>query len=510
MTVQRMSWYKGGENLDKVAWDRANAAEGEFVKKVQKEPTCCRVAALVAEKLGKPGMILGLVIGGLNAHYRVRFGEEQDSSSDIMVRVPWSARAQFPNEKVLYEAAAAEYVRINTRIPVPQVLHYGPASSIGPFLMMRRIENQGDFTNPLNVPGRDPALAPALNPGLPESKLRSLWGSMAWCLLELTKPTFSRIGSLLEVDGSFQVARRPLTLNMGCMKQLANIPTAIFPDEDTTFATADEWYVHLATMHLAQLIFQHNDLVANEDDCRNKYVSRQLFLRLARQGRLSTFGFAQDNWSAFAKSAERPRLLQAPNGSKSFRLWCDDLRPANVLLGLGEDDTIASVIDWEFTYAAPAQFALDPPWWLLLAKPEMWRPAGVEGWSKAYEPKLEIWLKAMEDQEDGAVFLNGWPLSAYMRDSWETGRFWINYAARKSWVFDAVFWTFLDERFFGPRDPEVSDNELWKTRVHLLSQEEQRSMEPFVKRKMDESRDRILVEWDAAEARQRLAELLFD
>lgn len=35
-------------------------------------------------------------------------------------------------------------------------------------------------------------------------------------------------------------------------------------------------------------------------------------------------------------------------------------------------------------------------------------------------------------------------------------------------------------------------------------------MEPFVKRKMDESQDRILVEWDPTEARRRLADLLFD
>ncbi|KAH8645405.1 hypothetical protein BX600DRAFT_478086 [Xylariales sp. PMI_506] len=261
--------------------------------------------------------------------------------------------------------------------------------------------------------------------------------------------------------------------------------------------------------HLAQLIFQHNDLVSIEDDCRNKYVSHQLFLRLAKQGRLSTFGFVQDDWSAAAETTTRSRFL-VPSGSNSFRLWCDDFRPANALLDRADDDMLAAVIDWEFTYAAPAQFALDPPWWLLFETPEMWKPGGVAEWSKAYEPQLETWLKAMKDQEDGAVFLDGLPLSAHMRESWETGRFWLNYAARKSWAFDAVFWTFLDERFFGPRDLEVSDKDLWKTRLHLLSPEEQQSMEPFVKRKMDESQDRVLVEWDPTEARRRLAELLFE
>lgn len=167
------------------------------------------------------------------------------------------------------------------------------------------------------------------------------------------------------------------------------------------------------------------------------------------------------------------------------------------------------MIDWEFTYTAPAQFVLDPPWWLLFETPEMWKPGGVEGWSKAYEPLLEIWLKAVEDQEDGAAFLDGLPLSVHMKESWETGRFWLNYAARKSWAFDAVFWTFLDERLFGARDAEVLDKHLWKTRLHLLSQQEQQIMETFVKRKMDESRDRILVEWDPTEVRRRLTELIF-
>ncbi|KAH7363556.1 hypothetical protein B0T11DRAFT_282791 [Plectosphaerella cucumerina] len=298
---------------------------------------------------------------------------------------------------------------------------------------------------------------------------------------------------------------------MSSMTQLARVPPAIFPAKGETFATADEWYLELSHMHLAQLLFQHNDLTSSEDDCRNKYVARQLFRRLAKQGRLSTFGFAQDNWSA-AATLTRPKI-SAPDVSAAFRLWCDDLRPANVLIGDSDPDgevDVAAVIDWEFTYAAPTQFVLDPPWWLLLETPEMWRPSGVDEWNKTYGPQLEMWLRAVEEQEEGATFLDGVPLSAHMRESWVTGRFWLNYAARKSWAFDAVFWNFLDERFFGARDSGVPDEELWKTRLELLSREEQQAMEPFVRRKMEESKDRNLVEWEPAEARRRLSELLFE
>lgn len=32
-----------------------------------------------------------------------------------------------------------------------------------------------------------------------------------------------------------------------------------------------------------------------------------------------------------------------------------------------------------------------------------------------------------------------------MRDSWETGRFWFDYAARKSFDVDAVYWATVHE-----------------------------------------------------------------
>jgi hypothetical protein len=115
-------------------------------------------------------------------------------------------------------------------------------------------------------------------------------------------------------------------------------------------------------MHLAQLIFQHNDLVSNVEDCLNKYVARHLFLRLARQGRISTFGFAQDDWSAMAKTSPASLKVQVPSNSESFHLWCDDFRTANVLVDpQATTDKIAAVIDWEFMYAASTQFKLDSP-----------------------------------------------------------------------------------------------------------------------------------------------------
>ncbi|KAJ3491613.1 hypothetical protein NLG97_g5562 [Lecanicillium saksenae] len=312
------------------------------------------------------------------------------------------------------------------------------------------------------------------------------------CRIPDVVSTFGRIGGLIELpDGNIGVGDRPLTHNMTDMIGLANIPREALPPEGTTYETADSWYTALAEMHLAQLAFQHNDAIISADDCRNKYVARQIFLRLARQGRLSSFGFKEDEWSAHAASGQsEPPTCPMPSGTDSFRLWCDDLQAGNILLT--ETDEIAALIDWEYTYAAPTQFILDPPW--------------------TYADRIEIWLTAVREAE---AALGGYdalplPLSTYMRESWETERFFLNYAARRSWAFDVMYWTFLDEKFFGPRGGDAARVDLWKTRVALMTDAQRDALEPFVERKMAETDDRRIVDWDPAEVRLYLDKLLLD
>lgn len=64
-------------------------------------------------------------------------------------------------------------------------------------------------------------------------------------------------------------------------------------------------------MHMAQLAFQHNDAVEDEDDTRDKHVTRQLFRNLATEGH------------------DVPELSRTDG---EFRLFSEDFRPANVLL----------------------------------------------------------------------------------------------------------------------------------------------------------------------------------
>ncbi|KAH9224627.1 phosphotransferase [Leptodontidium sp. 2 PMI_412] len=471
-------------DFDNLAWDRSDEALEESQKLCRRISTLRKIESFVTQKFGRTATWVNpMRIGGYNILYRMRI---EGSKDDVIIRLPQPSLAQFPGKKTLREAAVANFIAQNTRVPVPRVLFHGlssPDSEVGPFTIIPYIENYGSMSHALAMPNeKDPSEAHMLNPDVFEDVLESFYGKVAVHLLQLFEPSFPRIGSLAQTDeNTFSVAGRPITQNMNNMLQLANIPRATLPPEDRTYGTADEWYVALAEMHIAQLIFQHNDLVTTADDCRNKYVARQLFRKLAKQGRLSTFGFAEDGWSAQSKS-QTSTLSPAP----------------------------FAIIDWEFAYVAPTQFALDPPWWLLLNVPEMWH-TNIDDWSRVYDVRLKTWLRAMEKAEESMETQSkGFKMSTYMRESWETGRFWLNYAARKSWAFDTIFWKYVDERFYGDREGDIAKQDLWKTRVHLLSERERSVIDSFVERKMEESKERILVTWEDEQVKERLDEVLLE
>ncbi|KAG4432201.1 hypothetical protein IFR05_012324 [Cadophora sp. M221] len=492
--------------LDNLAWDKNDEAWEISQKRLRRRDICELAASLAGEKFGRTATFSPpLILGGYNILYKVQV---EGMPSYVYVRLPCPDWVQFPIEKTLHEGATARYVKKHTRIPVPEVFYYDGRSNLGPFMILQRVENHGLMANRIKAPEPDPDITSILDPNISKAVLSNFYGKAARCLLEISRLSFDRIGSLSEDgDDTFSVTGRPLSKNINDMLQLANIPRAVLPPENKTYDTTDKWYVALAEMHISQLIFQHNDLVTAEDDCRNKYVSRQLFRRLAKDHRLSSFGFADDSWSAQSKIWSS-QLSQAPSNLGPFKLWADDFRPGNILVDSSDD--IVAAIDWEFTYAGPAQFILDCPWWLLLEVPESWKP-DIDDWTKVYSMRLQTWLSAMEKAEkdigaDALPFL----LSVHMRESWETGRFWLNYAVKNSWAFDTIFWKYLDERFFGPREDGIPQSELWKARFKLLSEKEKLVMEPFVEWKMEDKKERKLVDWDPEEAKQRLSEVLFD
>ncbi|GLB11230.1 hypothetical protein AtubIFM57258_008096 [Aspergillus tubingensis] len=124
--------------------------------------------------------------------------------------------------------------------------------------------------------------------------------------------------------------------------------------------------------------------------------------------------------------------------------------PPHVLLGANIQ--IIGVIDWEFSYAASAEFSAASPWWLLLEQPEYWPDEGHH----------KLW-----------TLKRGTRVLGPMQESWESGGFLVSHAARRNFAFDMTFWQETDERFFGPAEsPEVS----WKMAVKLVYKKEKKNV----------------------------------
>lgn len=209
---------------------------------------------------------------------------------------------------------------------------------------------------------------------------------------------------------------------------------------------------------MIQLASQRNDAIDSEEDCRQKYIARCLFRKITREHQLCS------------------------DDTGPFKLFCDDLRPANVLAN--EDHLMTGVVDWEFTYTAPTGFAYSPPFWLLLEVPEFWED-GLDDWTGKYEKVLPTFLKALKSKEQAAIDRGTLKetdrLSGHMLESWKSGMFWLNYAARKSWAFDMIYWAKIDRLFFG--DGDLND------RIQLLTPEERGEMDRFIQMKLEAKKE---------------------
>lgn len=420
--------------------------------------------------------------------YNISFRMEFENAPPAVIRYPLPGTLRFPDEKIRNEAAVMRYVREHTSIPIPRVIYRGRADEsqlcLGPFIIKEYVPHDSTMYVSLNPPERPTNLRGVLDPDIAEDKLETLYRQLADILLKMSMPFFPRIGSLKQNDDStWEVAYRPLTLNTEQMVVMGTLPPAHLPGADVTFETSAQYLESVAETFIQHLNHQRNDVIESADDCRRKFVARCLFQKLAREQKLTN-----------------PPLTNGP-----FKLWCDDLRPANVIMDL--NDHIVGVLDWEFTYAAPVEFTYAPPWWLLVEKPEYW-PKGLEDWTRVYERRLKTFLGAMIKCEDAAIdrgeMSDAQRLSGHMKKSWESGDFWITYAATHSFAFDAIYWQKIDLRFFGPSDdPETA----WKERLALLSVDGRAEMESLVARKLSEIKNRQLA-WDCDEYTRFLSDRL--
>ncbi|KPM40386.1 hypothetical protein AK830_g6187 [Neonectria ditissima] len=368
-------------DMDELAWEQGDNRSDEWDRSLHKAAVYREIASFIDKhQLGKPVELHKPIRGGYNIYYRLEYGD----GSSAALRIPLPG-VKFPDEKVRYEVATMRYVVKNTTIPVPEIYHWGTAEEnplgLGPFIIMEYIEYERTLSHALNDPLLGPTDSHSLDPNISKPKLRFLYKQMANIILQLSTLSFSRIRSLVqEKEGQFSISGRPLMQNINSILEFTDSPACLLPLLTHGFATSNEWYSAMADMHLIQLTFQHNNAVDDEGDARDKYIARQLFRKLASDGRLA---------SGFDPPADEGR-------GPTFRLFSEDLRPFNVLID--KDLRVVGVIDWEFAYAAPAQFSSDPPWWLLLKYPEYW-PGGYGDWMEAYEPRFETFISVLEEEE---------------------------------------------------------------------------------------------------------------
>jgi hypothetical protein len=457
--------------FDEVAWDKSDAQLATWKTTLLNEESLKKITTLIkTHRQSVSDHLFPPQKGSFNMVIRLRF---IDGASAI-IRFPIPGYSIFPDEKLRHEVSVMRFLERHTGIRIPHVLYHGSSDEspnhLGPFIIMEYIDHNADLVDALNTPGIPDEERPVLDPNIDEDRLRSVYNQMGGLLLQVAKHSFPRIGCISnaaddEFDDEWVVEHRPLSINMNELVQVGGVSVGDLPGVTETFGTARAYLLALAELHMTHLASQRNDAIDDAQDCRMKYIARCLFRKLAREGRLCWAG-----------------------EDCGFRLFCDDLRPANVLANSDFGYTVSGAIDWEFAYAAPLEFVFSPPCWLLLERPEYWEE-GIDDWERVYESRLEVFLQELRMREDvdirRGVIGEENRLSGHMRESWDNGGFWVSYAARRSWAFDIIYWARIDQRFFGEGSLE--------DRIELLTVEERNGMEAFVQRKLSEKEEGGLV-----------------
>ncbi|KAI1503610.1 kinase-like domain-containing protein [Biscogniauxia marginata] len=361
----------------------------------------------------------GLLGGSFNISLKVKRG---DSDQHVIVRFPYSGKIHGPwrEEKVKNEVMAMDYVREHTNIPVPRVHCWGltkeSPGQLGPFIIMDFVEGQnlGRFLAP---PTEDKTKLVFLDPNVDDATLDTIYEQIASFMLELSRLKFPRIGE-------WAVTGRPLTYDMNEVVTVGSCPAEHFAAMGP-FDRATDYFGACAQYFQTHLEAQRNIAGDDEDVAWSQFVARRCFA-----GLIPAYGTVDNDGP--------------------FQLFCDDLRPTNMLVD-PKTLRITAVFDLEFTNIMPAQFTYDVPWWLLLQPPAVWlRDNEMEKFLRLFRPRNDQFIRAMERAEAKSSLPAGEPcLSARMRDSWDTRRFWFNLASRCSFDVDDFYWQALHKTGLG-------------------------------------------------------------
>lgn len=123
-------------------------------------------------------------------------------------------------------------------------------------------------------------------------------------------------------------------------------------------------------------------------------------------------------------------LVNPKYDRRKFKLICDDLGLANLIVRSREDLTVVGVVDLEWSYIGPAQLFGSAPWWLLQDRPvnSVWDYKGDEPPKIAarYFKCLEIFIRVLEEEEVKLPAYKDKELSSLVKWSQSSGAMWLH------------------------------------------------------------------------------------
>ncbi|CDM27632.1 unnamed protein product [Penicillium roqueforti FM164] len=120
---------------------------------------------------------------------------------------------------------------------------------------MDYIDHESKIHDSLNTPRCPKGQRGILDPDIDEDKLEMLYGQLAGVLLQLSIPSFPRVGSLSQTDDfTWEVVLRPLSMNMNELVRLGGLPRSKLPGLHTTFDTSSSYIEALAELNINHLV----------------------------------------------------------------------------------------------------------------------------------------------------------------------------------------------------------------------------------------------------------------
>ncbi|KAH9222447.1 phosphotransferase enzyme family protein [Leptodontidium sp. 2 PMI_412] len=320
--------------------------------------------------------------GSFNAGVKMIFSDH----TAWMVRFPRVGNVcdDYSDEKVAMEVTALTLIYDKTTIPVPRIRGVGLSDLL-------RDPNAEEPTR-------------LIKEDISDNDLEIIYKQLANYLLQLFQLDFNQIGSLPSQKAeAASTPKRSLTFKAHGILQNGGVDT--FGDRGQGFTTTTEYFQYVIEQDWKQLIHQPNSIVG--------------------------FYNAKARYLAFkVLKAIVPDLVNAQYNDCKFKLICDDLGLANLIVRGKEDLTIVGVVDLEWSYIGPAQLFGSAPWWLLQDRPvnSEWDYNGDKPPKIAarYFKYLKIFIRILEEEERKMPGHEEKELSNLVKWSQASGAMWLH------------------------------------------------------------------------------------